>query len=180
MHEACRIKLILMTFISAGVFADSPTDFVVDTRTVSQTNPSGKVTCTITNPSGAKTNNYITPMADGTYRISYTPFEEGRHVIDIMYDGIPIPGSPFAVNVRRGCEPKKVKAFGPGLERGVVNKSNTFTIETKGWLLVAKWDFNVTSFLSGEKFCSCCLNCDFQGRELEDSDLPLKDHQKPK
>lgn len=33
---------------------------------------------------------------------------------------VPIPGSPFAVNVRRGCDPNKVKAFGPGLERGVV------------------------------------------------------------
>ncbi|XP_035708450.1 filamin-A isoform X3 [Folsomia candida] len=115
-----------------GVFADSPTDFVVDTRTLSSTNPRGKVTCSITNPSGAKTDNYITPMSDGTYRISYTPFEEGTHLIDILYDGVPIPGSPFAVNVRRGCDPNKVKAFGPGLERGVVKKPNIFTIETKG------------------------------------------------
>jgi len=90
------------------------------------------VTCTITNPSGAKTDNFITPMSDGTYRISYTPFEEGTHLIDILYDGVPIPGSPFAVNVRRGCDPKKVKAFGPGLEKGVVNQPNVFTIETKG------------------------------------------------
>ncbi|CAL8082481.1 unnamed protein product [Orchesella dallaii] len=131
-HPHVDVSKVKVDGLEPSVFADSPTDFVVDTRTVAQSNPGGKVTCTITNPSGAKTNNYITPSADGTYRISYTPFEEGRHVIDIMYDGVPIPGSPFAVNVRRGCDPKKVKAFGPGLERGIVNKSNIFTIETRG------------------------------------------------
>ena len=126
-----------------------------------------KVACTITNPSGARTDNYIKPQHDGTYKINYSPFEgslffhnlmmihvlpvllihslslsllpcyfrsEGRHVIDIFYDGIPIPGSPFAVNVRRGCDSKKVKAFGQGLVRGIVNQPNVFTIETRGML----------------------------------------------
>ncbi len=56
----------------------------------------------------------------------------GPHKIDVMYDGVPVSGSPFTVNARRGCDPSKVKAFGPGLERGVVNEPNIFTIETKG------------------------------------------------
>lgn len=56
----------------------------------------------------------------------------GPHKIDVLYDGVPVPGSPFPVNARRGCDPRKVKAFGPGLERGVVNQPNIFTIETKG------------------------------------------------
>jgi hypothetical protein len=58
----------------------------------------------------------------------------GRHTIDILYDGLPIPGSPFVVNVRRGCDPKKCRAFGPGLDRGLVEKANMFTVETKGML----------------------------------------------
>jgi filamin len=62
-----------------GVYVDSPTDFVVDSRAIAKRDD-GKVTCTITNPSGTKTENLITPLADGTYRISYTPFEEGKHV----------------------------------------------------------------------------------------------------
>jgi hypothetical protein len=61
------------------VYVDSPTDFVVDSRAIAKRDD-GKVTCTITNPSGTKTENLITPLADGTYRISYTPFEEGKHV----------------------------------------------------------------------------------------------------
>lgn len=88
--------------------------------------------CTITNPSGQHTENLITALPDGTYKVSYIPFEEGRHTIDIMYDNVPIPGSPFVVNVRRGCDAKKVIAYGPGLDRGVVGKTNTFTVESKG------------------------------------------------
>lgn len=125
------ISKIKVDGLEPSVFVDSPTDFVVDSRAIAKRDD-GKVTCTITNPSGTKTENLITPMADGTYRISYTPFEEGRHTIDILYDGLPIPGSPFVVNVRRGSDPKKCRAFGPGLEMGLVDKPNVFTVETKG------------------------------------------------
>lgn len=49
-----------------------------------------------------------------------------------MVDGQPVKGSPFAVNATRGCNPGKVRAYGPGLEQGIVNQKNTFTVETKG------------------------------------------------
>ncbi|XP_023712514.1 filamin-A isoform X3 [Cryptotermes secundus] len=125
------VSKIKVDGLEPSVYVDSPTDFVVDSRAIAKRDD-GKVTCTITNPSGTKTENLITPLADGTYRISYTPFEEGRHTIDILYDGLPIPGSPFVVNVRRGCDPSKCRAFGPGLEHGLVNQANIFTVETKG------------------------------------------------
>ncbi|XP_031347323.1 filamin-A isoform X1 [Photinus pyralis] len=115
-----------------GVYVDSPTDFLVDTRGIPKLRDDGKVTCTITNPSGAQTEKLVTPLLDGTYKVSYTPFEEGRHTIDIFYDNMPVPGSPFIVNVRRGCDAKKCRAFGPGLEQGFVNRANVFTVETKG------------------------------------------------
>lgn len=125
------VSKIKVDGLEPSVYVDSPTDFVVDSRAIAKRDD-GKVTCTITNPSGTRTENFITPLADGTYRISYTPFEEGRHTIDILYDGLPIPGSPFVVNVRRGCDPSKCRAFGPGLERGLVDQPNIFTVETKG------------------------------------------------
>lgn len=59
-----------------GVYVDSPTDFVVDSRAIANRDD-GKVMCKITNPSGSRTENLVTPLADGTYKISYTPFEEG-------------------------------------------------------------------------------------------------------
>lgn len=110
-----------------------PTEFTVDTRAVSKPKiDDGKLACSITNPSGGKTEKTITPQEDGTYRVSYTPFEEGPHVIDILYDNVPVPASPFSVNVKRICDPTKCKAYGPGLKKGIVDKVNKFTVETSG------------------------------------------------
>ncbi|KAK0098975.1 hypothetical protein PV326_011999 [Microctonus aethiopoides] len=114
-----------------GLGVNTPTEFTVDTRAVPKTGgDNGKVSCSITNPSGGKAEKIMTPQTDGTYRVSYTPFEEGRHTIDILYDNVPIPGSPFSVNVKKICDPTKCRAYGPGLEKGYVNKSNRFTVET--------------------------------------------------
>lgn len=131
-HPNVDVSKIKVDGLEPSVYVDSPTDFLVDTRGIPKTTDDGKVTCTITNPSGTQTENLITPMLDGTYKVSYTPFEEGRHTIDILYDNVPVPGSPFIVNVKRGCDAKKCKAYGPGLESGKLNKSNPFTVETKG------------------------------------------------
>ncbi|KAK4872119.1 hypothetical protein RN001_016243 [Aquatica leii] len=126
------VSKIKVDGLEPSVYVDSPTDFLVDTRGIPKIRDDGKVTCTITNPSGAQTEKLVTPLHDGTYKVSYTPFEEGRHTIDIFYDNMPVPGSPFIVNVRRGCDAKKCRAFGPGLDQGYVNKANVFTVETKG------------------------------------------------
>ncbi|XP_022174561.1 filamin-A isoform X2 [Myzus persicae] len=117
--------------LETRVFLGSPTDFSVDSRAVAKYGK-GVVTCTVTNPSGSRTETFITPQSDGTYKISYTPFEEGPHTIDIYYDGVPIVGSPFSVNVKRGTDASKCRAFGPGLTKGIINKVNAFTVETKG------------------------------------------------
>lgn len=68
--------LLLFTF-NLGVLLGSPTDFSVDSRAVAKYGQ-GVVTCTVTNPSGTRTETFITPQSDGTYKISYTPFEAGN------------------------------------------------------------------------------------------------------
>ncbi|XP_054724113.1 filamin-A-like [Uloborus diversus] len=125
------VSKIKVDGLEPSVYIDSPTDFILDARAISKRSDA-KVQCTIINPSGARTDSFVQSLNDGTYRICYTPFEEGNHTIDITYDGLPVPGSPFKVNVLRGCDPRKVKAFGPGLEHAIVNQVNTFTVETKG------------------------------------------------
>lgn len=65
-----------LDFFFSGVFLSSPTDFVVDSRAVAKYGQ-GVITCTVTNPSGTRTETFIAPQSDGTYKISYTPFEEG-------------------------------------------------------------------------------------------------------
>ena len=42
-----------------------------------------------------------------------------------------MPDTPFPVNAERGCDPSKVKIFGDGLEKGIVDEVNTFVVETK-------------------------------------------------
>ncbi|XP_067205884.1 filamin-A isoform X4 [Linepithema humile] len=118
--------------LEPSLFVNKQATFTIDTRDIAKSKTDdGKVSCTINNPSGGKTEKLIIPQGDGTYRVSYTPFEEGCHTIDILYDNVPIPGSPFSVNVQRGSDPSKCRAYGPGLEKGIVNKTNRFTVETK-------------------------------------------------
>lgn len=41
--------------------------------------------------------------------------DTGAHKIDVTYEGLNVPRSPFNVNVIPGCDPSRVKAYGPGL-----------------------------------------------------------------
>lgn len=74
----------------------------------------------------------MTNNGDGTYKALYQPTEEGPHQFVVNYEGAPVPGSPFKMNAVKGCDPKKVKAYGPGLEQGMINETNHFTVETLG------------------------------------------------
>ena len=56
----------------------------------------------------------------------------GPYKLDVAYDSVPVPGTPFNIKSKQGNDPKRCKAYGPGLERGVVNQPNIFTIDTLG------------------------------------------------
>ncbi|XP_061523355.1 filamin-C isoform X2 [Phycodurus eques] len=116
---------------AGGVLREVTTHFIVDARSVYQ-KAGGHVKAYISNPSGATTDAYITDKADGMYRVEYTPFEDGLHVIEVLLDDDPLPKSPFRVSVSEGCDPSQVRAYGPGLGEGLVNKHNRFTVETRG------------------------------------------------
>jgi len=34
--------------------------------------------------------------------------------VDVTYEGLNVPRSPFSVNVVPGCDPSRVRAYGPG------------------------------------------------------------------
>lgn len=52
-------------------------------------------------------------------------------MIEVLYDDVLVPKSPFRALVTEGCDPSRVRAYGPGLEEGLVNKPNRFTVETR-------------------------------------------------
>uniref|UniRef100_A0A8C8SPR0 Filamin C n=1 Tax=Pelusios castaneus TaxID=367368 RepID=A0A8C8SPR0_9SAUR len=113
-----------------GVLREVTAEFTVDARSLTKTGGS-HVKARVVNPSGAKTDTYLTDNGDGTYRVQYTAYEEGVHRVEVTYDEVPVPKSPFRVAVAEGCDPSRVRAYGPGLEGGLVNKSNRFTVETR-------------------------------------------------
>ncbi|XP_045895969.1 filamin-C-like isoform X7 [Micropterus dolomieu] len=114
-----------------GVLREVTTHFIVDARAHYKSGGSHIKAC-ISNPSGSNTDAYITDKGDGTYRVEYTPYEDGLHLIELLFDEVSVPKSPFRVSVAEGCDPSRVRAYGPGLEEGLVNKPNRFTVETRG------------------------------------------------
>ncbi|XP_047658290.1 filamin-C-like isoform X2 [Tachysurus fulvidraco] len=114
-----------------GVLREVSTHFIVDARMLTKTG-GNHVTVSIISPSGSSTDAYIMDKGDGTYRVEYTAFQDGLHLIKVMYDDVAVPNSPFHVSVSEGCDPTQVRAFGPGLESGLVNQANCFTVETRG------------------------------------------------
>lgn len=73
----------------------------------------------------------ITPIVvdnnDGTYSVSYTPNDTGRHTINISLRGQPISNGPFAPIVDR----TSASASGPGLETGEQFVPAVFTVAAK-------------------------------------------------
>ncbi|CAM2708294.1 unnamed protein product [Rotaria socialis] len=113
-----------------GVFLESPTDFTVDAKLVTGSG-SGRVECLLTSPSGRAVRCPVKNMSDGTYLVQYAPYEPGMHQLEVTYENIPVPGSPFRVSAVPGCDSTRVRAYGPGLGNAITDESTTFTIETK-------------------------------------------------
>ncbi|XP_076861287.1 filamin-C isoform X11 [Brachyhypopomus gauderio] len=114
-----------------GVLKEVTSHFIVDTRAHNKMG-GNHIKVRIVNPSGVNTEAYVTDVGDGTYRVEYTAYEDGVHLIEVLYDDVSVPKSPFRVMVTEGCDPSRVRAYGPGLEEGLVNIPNRFTVETRG------------------------------------------------
>lgn len=126
------IKVLIDLFVFLkGTFANSPTEFIVDAKAVTNTG-SGKVQCELITPNGKRHLCPVENNGDGTYTVHYVPNEIGVYQLDVSYENIPVPGTPFKTKAMDGCDPSRVKAYGPGLEGGITNQSCVFTVETKG------------------------------------------------
>ncbi|XP_052780237.1 filamin-A-like isoform X2 [Mya arenaria] len=86
---------------------------------------------TATNPVGQVRELPVQPTARG-YQTQFAPLEEGPHLIAVKYAGKEVPKSPFPVNATPAGPPSsKVKAYGPGLEKGTAEAPCRFTIDTR-------------------------------------------------
>ncbi|XP_047439837.1 filamin-B isoform X1 [Mugil cephalus] len=114
-----------------AVFREATTCFTVDARPLTRRG-GDHVKAEVRNPSGALTDCVVTDKADGTYDVEYTPFENGVHSVQVLYDDTPVPKSPFKVSVSEGCDPSRVVATGPGLQQALTDQPNNFNIVTRG------------------------------------------------
>lgn len=71
-----HLHVLCLFLFSAGVLREVTTHFIVDARVLDK-NGGNHITACVSNPSGATTDTYITDKDDGSYRVEYTPFEDG-------------------------------------------------------------------------------------------------------
>ncbi|TPP66480.1 Filamin-A [Fasciola gigantica] len=114
-----------------GVLKESFAKFTVDAKPV---DPQGRglVKAIVVSPTKQRTACIVKNNGDGTWSCSYSPIDDGLHHVEVTYDGAPVNGSPFPVNVAPGCDPSRVRAYGPGLEGGMTHELQRFTVDLDG------------------------------------------------
>ncbi|GFS46616.1 filamin-A [Trichonephila inaurata madagascariensis] len=83
-------------------------------------------------PSGLEEPCFVKKRQDGSLGISFTPREEGEHLVNVKKMGNHMPGSPFKINVlaKDIGNASKVKVTGEGLKEGKTHTENQFVLHT--------------------------------------------------
>ena len=66
--------------------------------------------------------------SDGTYSCHYYPTKFGSHVVKVIWSGVHVPNSPFNVKVAPAVDASRIKAYGPGLEKGEASPVERYRI----------------------------------------------------
>merc|ERR1712136_308009 len=91
------------------------------------------MTASVTSPQGTVERCDIQDLGDCNYSIKFVPRDMGIHSVSVKHKGLHIPGSPFQFTVGplKDGGAHKVRAGGPGLEKGEVGLPNEFMIWTR-------------------------------------------------
>ena len=83
---------------------------------------SSYLTCRVTDPERQiLPNELVYDPQTNLHHIRFVPVRPGRHKVEVEYDGVPVEGSPFIMNIEGDEGYKKVVASGPGLQGGEKN-----------------------------------------------------------
>jgi filamin len=105
-----------------------PIDFSVDTSK----GGTGKLTVKAIGPGGVTARVFTAKSrTKGTYEIKLDPIRYGKYRVNVKWSDQHIPQSPFILKIFPGVDATKCKAYGPGLEDGLVGNPTSFTIETR-------------------------------------------------
>ena len=89
---------------------NKPADFIIDTRGAGN----GALNLTVEGPCEA--NIECKDNQDGTCHVSYMPTMPGAYNINILYDGVHIPNSPFQAHVKSDLDISRIRVYGPGID----------------------------------------------------------------
>ena len=83
---------------------------------------SNYLTCRVTDPERQiLPNELVYDPQSNLYHIRFVPIRPGRHRVEVEYNGAPVDGSPFLLNIEGSEGHKKVFASGAGLQGGMIN-----------------------------------------------------------
>ena len=91
----------------------------------------GELLIKVTGPAGVDVKVQMRLVDEFTAECIYRPTKLGRYIVTVTYGSQAISKSPFKVDVTPMKE-SKIRAYGPGLEAGVVSFPASFVVETNG------------------------------------------------
>ncbi|KAJ8310907.1 hypothetical protein KUTeg_012772 [Tegillarca granosa] len=93
----------------------------------------GKLTADCTGPTGQDVPVQLVENYDGTHKLKMKPVDEGRHVLEIRYNGEHVMGSPYAIDIGSDTTKGPVKLYGPGVEDGILpDYKSHFWVDARG------------------------------------------------
>lgn len=112
---ATRLKrCILFTGVEpSGLKAGQRAPFTVDAKGAGD----GELDVFVEGPLGEEKVD-VKNNGDGTYSCCYYPGKFGKYVVNVTWSSVQVPNSPFNVKVAPAVDASRIKAYGPGLERG--------------------------------------------------------------
>lgn len=79
---------------------------------------------------GKNVPNFVTSEGNARFKVNFKPTEAAKHSLSVRFNGLPVPGSPFACNI--AAQPlvsMKAMASGEALRQAPVNSENIFEVE---------------------------------------------------
>ena len=108
--------------VESGNITNVPTYFEVDTRELGK----GELEVYIQDPEEGEVPTQINEVQEGIHQVSFTPGIAGRHVVNVLCDGMDVDQSPIFVSV---SDPDKVLCTGSGLSTAIVNEPAQFKVD---------------------------------------------------
>ena len=114
--------------LEPGLKTGKPASFTIDCNEAGE----GPVDVTIDGPGRTTIKAELTDNGDGTFKCTYRPTKPGQYTISVKFDNALVPQCPVKVAVGTAADSTtKIKAWGPGLERGVAGRPAEFYINCK-------------------------------------------------